>query len=474
MHREYDFIVIGGGSAGYAAARTACCEGLSTLVIEGGPKVGGLCILRGCMPSKALIESANRNLTIRRAAEFGLRADSKGAVGAEIIARQHRYIGEFAEYRQQQLEENQFDFIRAQARFTSENELELTPLDGGEKRSVRGKYITVATGSQLPDMKVEGLEKTGYLSSDDILELADLPKTAIVLGGGAIAVEMAHYLDGVGTAVTLIQRSAHVLKDMGDDVGEVVEEAFRARGIQVYTETELVRASKTADGRAVLFKQKGELLRAEAEVILYALGRKPNTAGLGLEELGLKLEKGRLKTGATQQSSLPHIFAAGDVCGPHEVVHIAIQQGEIAARNAARLHRGGKEVEQLEKIDYRLQLFGVFCQPQAAVVGMLEEEAREQGLDVICAKYPFCDHGKSLVMGETEGFVKLVGRRDTGEIIGGSVVGPEACEIIHEIVVAMAFRATAQQLAAIPHYHPTLSEIWTYPAEEIAAAVEGN
>lgn len=475
MREEYDFIIIGGGSAGYAAARTAAGKGLSVLVVEGGPKVGGLCILRGCMPSKALIESANRNLSIRRASEFGLRAEPKGAVGAEIIARQHRYIGEFADYRREQLEKGKFDFVRAGAKFISQHEVEVTLMGEGHGQShrVRGRSFLIATGSKLPGNKVEGLDEAGYLSSDDLLEMSDLPRSAIVLGGGAIAVEMAHYLEGVGAKVTLIQRAPHVLKDFDDEVGEVVEEAFRHRGMEVFTGTKLLHAERSLGGtRIIHFEHDGKTISREAEVVLSALGRVPNTGEVGLEAAGVHLiQDGRsIETACTQQTNRAHIFAAGDVCGPHEVVHIAIQQGEIAARNAARLLRGEPE-EKLEKIDYRLQLFGVFSHPQAAVVGLTEDNCREQKIDYLAASYPFNDHGKSLVMGEAEGLVKLVARRDTGELLGAQAVGAEACEIIHEIVVALYFRATAAQLAQIPHYHPTLSEIWQYPAEEIAEAV---
>ena len=170
-----------------------------------------------------------------------------------------------------------------------------------------------------------------------------------------------------------------------------------------------------------------------------------------------------------QSTSLPHIFAAGDVCGGLEVVHIAIQQGEAAAYNAAI--QLGRKTGAPRTMDYRLKLFAVFSEPQLATVGATEAELRASGIEFLAASYPFNDHGKSLVMGETEGFVKLLAHRETGEILGGSVVGPEASDLIHEIVVAMNYRATVRDFAAIPHYHPTLSEIWTYPAEEIADQV---
>jgi len=204
---------------------------------------------------------------------------------------------------------------------------------------------------------------------------------------------------------------------------------------------------------------------AEAARVLNALGREPSLRGL--EASGVEVRDGAVAVAATQQTSQPHIFAAGDVCGPFEVVHVAIQQGEIAARNAARFLKG-EGTSAWEQVDYRLKLFAVFSDPQFATVGASEAELAAVRRPFRKASYPFADHGKSIVMGETHGLVKLLTDPATGEILGGTVVGPEASELIHEIAVAMHFRATAADLAAVPHYHPTLSEIWTYPAEELA------
>ena len=203
----------------------------------------------------------------------------------------------------------------------------------------------------------------------------------------------------------------------------------------------------------------------EAAAILNALGRKPKVAGLGLENVGVDLADGVIAVNAHQQTSTPTIFAAGDCCGPFEIVHLAIEQGERAARNAARLLQNDSK---LESMDYRLKLYVVFTEPQVAVVGLSESEARAKNIDHLVASYPFCDHGKSIIMDEMDGFVKLLADKSTREIIGGSVVGPDASELIHEVVVAMRFHATAGELATTPHYHPTLSEIWLYPAEELA------
>ena len=464
MSTDYDFVVIGGGSAGYAAARTAVCQGLSTAVIDGAETLGGLCILRGCMPSKTLIESGNRNLSIRRAAEFGLQASALGVDVKAIRDRKRVLIDDFAGYRQGQLQDGRFTLVRGRAEFTGAHEIKVVLRGGGEQR-LAFQTACIATGSVVQSLPVPGLAETGYWTSDDILDAETLPASFIVIGGGAIALEMAHYLEAVGRRVTILQRSSGVLSTMDAECGEAVMEAFRKRGIAVHTGTRMISVVKRGAAKVITVEHQGQVLEVEAEEILVAAGRTPLTQGLGLSAAGIELAGSKIAVQSTMQTTQPHVFAAGDVCSQLDVVHIAIQQGEIAAMNAAALMKGGTADRHM---DYRLNLFGVFCQPQVAQTGATEVSLKAAGVPYLAASYPFNDHGKSMVMGETEGFVKLLAHRETGEILGGSVVGPEATELIHEIVVAMSFRSTAKQLAQVPHYHPTLSEIWTYPAEELA------
>lgn len=461
---DYDFAIIGGGSAGYAAARTAVGLGLKTVVVEGGREMGGLCILRGCMPSKTLIESANRYLTLRRAKEFGLRADKIEFKGEEIIARKRKLIGGFADYRREQLESGKFELIRARASFTDPHTLQLE-WPGELTRTLTAKTFLISTGSEVSWPEVEGLRAAKPMTSDEFLESSRVPKSAIVLGSGPVALEAAHYWDALGVKVTIIQRGPQLLTGMDRDVADVMAAAFRKRGTQIFTDTKLLRCGQANGAKFVEFEHAGKTQRLEAEEILNSLGRRPAVGTLALEKAEVKLRPPQVQIQPTQQTNQPHIFAAGDVCGPHEIVHIAINQGEIAARNAAKVIR--KQMD-LEQTDFRLKLFVVFTEPQVAVVGLTESEATAKGLPFRAANYPFNDHGKSEVMGETEGFVKLLAHAETGEILGGAAVGPHASDLIHEVVVAMAFRSTAAQFAAIPHYHPTLAEIWTYPAEELA------
>lgn len=463
---NFDLAVLGGGSAGYAAARTAAAAGLRTAVLDGSPELGGLCILRGCMPSKTLIESANRMLEIKEAGEFGLSTGGASFDGARIIERKRRLVEEFARYRSAQLEQGQFELVRGHAGFAGPHELSVKLHRGGQT-AITARSIVVATGSVIRHPDIPGLTEAAPLTSDDVLENPHPPKSLLVLGAGPVALELAHFHTALGSDVTVIQRSPHVLSAMDHDVGDAVRRGMERHGTKFITGCRILAAGRGTRGKWVRITRDDREETLEAEEILLALGRDPATAGLELPAAGVTAGPGGiLPVTDTQQTVVPHIFGAGDVTGKLEIVHIAIEQGEIAARNAARLLRG--EDRSFERIDYRLRLFAVFTQPEAAMVGLTEREAVTLGLDVAAATHPFDDHGKSLVQGKIDGFVKLVADRSTGELVGGAVVGPHASELIHEVVVALRYRATAAEFLKIPHYHPTLSEIWTYPAEELA------
>lgn len=453
---KYDVAVIGGGSGGYAAARTCAAGGLRTVVIEGGEEVGGLCILRGCMPTKALLHSAEVLHLARNCSPFGVRSQEVTFELAEIIARKDRLIKEFADFRRAQLESKRFDFVRARASFKDANTLELS--SGGE---IRAKNFVIATGSVIAAPPMPSLEEVGYITSDEALFLKKLPKSLIVLGGGAVAVEFAQFFRRLGVSVTLIQRSPHILKEEDEDAAKVIEAVFRREGMTVFTGTNLTCAWREGGLKGVSFECEGQTIRVAAEEIFLGLGRVPNTADLGLEKAGVRVSLGRFLVNSEMQTNVPHIFAAGDCTGLHEIVHIAIQQGEIAAHNI--MHP-----ETRRAMDYRLLTSVIFTEPQIGRVGLTEKEARAEKIPHIAASYPFNDHGKSLIMNATDGFVKLLADPVSGAILGGCCAGPHGGELIHEIIAAMYKHMTVRELAAMPHYHPTLAEIWTYPAEELA------
>lgn len=456
---DFDLAVVGGGSGGYAAARTAAAAGLKTVVIEGGDEVGGLCILRGCMPTKALLYASDVLHLARISETWGLKIPKAGFDFAKVMARKDALIKEFADYRHDQLKSGKFQFIRGIARFIDPHTL---ALDNG--KTVTAKSFVLSTGSKIAPSPLPHLKEVGCLTSDDALSLKKLPKSLIVLGGGAVAVEFAQFFQRFDVDVTLVQRSEHLVRDFDTDAGEELAKVFRREGMTVYSCTRLIDASTDGKSKCVSFEHEGKTKIVNAEEILFALGRSPNTASLDLEKAGVTTEYGRIVSNPQMQTTAPHIYAAGDCTGPYEIVHIAIQQGEIAAHNIAHPHKK-------KTMDYRLLTSVVFTDPQIASVGLTEKEASAKSIPYLVACYPFADHGKSLIMEAKDGFVKLLAHPTTGEILGGSCVGPVAGELIHEIIAAMHKSMTVHELAAMPHYHPTLAEIWTYPAEELAEKI---
>lgn len=467
----YDVVVVGGGSAGYAAARTAAAAGARTALVEGGKEMGGLCILRGCMPTKALLESAHRAQAIREAGRFGLRAGRVGVDVKKIIARKDELIADFAGYRVRQLERGRFRLIRARASFEDAETLRLERVAGGPATPavIRSKTFIIATGSVVARTPVPGLWEAGCWTSDEAIRAERLPKDLIVLGGGAIACEFAQYFLHLGVKVTLIQRSGQLLSGHDADTAGELEKAFRREGMGVFTGTELRRVSVRGGRKTVEFLHGGRAMRVAAAEVLCALGRVPATEGLGLEKIGLRMNGQAPQINGSLQTSRPHIFAVGDVAGPYEVVHTAIAQGEMAARNAVAVLQGKAR---LERMDYSAHMEVIFTEPEVASIGLTEKEAAARGVKVEVARYPFNDHGKSMIMGAEEGFVKVVARAGDGRIMGAQVVGPHASDLIHEFAALLYFRATVKDLALIPHYHPTLAEIVTYPAEELAERLE--
>ena len=454
MTHSHDVIIIGGGSAGYAAARTAQAEGASVGIIDQGP-LGGLCILRGCMPTKAILRSSDLAALIRRAPEFGIHSPTLKVNLAAIIERKNRLIKEFAADRIHALQHPKFSLYQERAQFVSPTILQVG------RHGLPAKAYIIATGSVVSRIAIPGLEEAGYLTSDEALELDSAPESMIVLGGGPVALELAQFFARIGVDVTLIQRSAHILSQADEDLVMPVEAHLRAEGMTVYTNTHIQHIKTSGDQKTIYFLHRGQPQHVTANSILQALGRRPNIDGLNLEAARVATHKGTIQVDMDMRTSQSHIFAVGDVNGLHEIVHIAIEQGEIAGWNAMHPDQPPKHYHD------RLNTQVVFTDPQVASVGLSERECLHRHLPYLVASYPFNDHGKSLCLGETYGHVKVLCHPQSGEILGGHIVGPEASELIHELIAIMHFHGTVHDLLRIPHYHPTLAEILTYPAEEL-------
>ncbi len=460
MLKEYDFIAIGGGSGGFNAARVARQYSDKVAIVDGAEILGGLCILRGCMPSKTLIYSAEVLHLAQHGSLFGLDIPEAKVDMPALHARKLATIKEFADYRVEAMTSGKYDLYRNYAKFVDENTIELD--DGTLLRG--GKFI-IATGSYISKPPVPGIDNSDIWTSDDVLELNFLPESVIVLGGGVVACELAQFLNRVGSKVTQIQRSPHILKDQASDISEVVEQAFRDEGINLLTNTSLKSIEKTDAGFKISFEHQGQPTVCEATHLVNALGRVPATDTLDLHKAGIDLKPNRqIITDSRQRTTNLNVYAAGDCAGPFEIVHTAVLQGEFAAHHAFD--------KQKPSLNYDHMLDIVFTDPQVARVGLTEKVLRERGIDFIAADYPFDDHGKSILMEAKRGFVRVFGEKPGGRILGAEIVSKDAGELIHALSVAISHNATAASLLQTHWYHPTLSEIISYPLEDIVDELE--
>ncbi len=455
--QHFDFVVIGGGSAGYAAARTARETFGKVAIIEDASELGGLCILRGCMPSKTLIYSAEVLHLAQNGVKFGLEVENARVNMKTLHQRKLDTINEFSSHRKEQLVSDRFHLIRDRAVFVDEKTVELA--NSGAR--VTADHFIIATGSVVNTPDVPGLKDTPHWTSDDVLDLDFLPESVIVLGGGIVACELAQFLNRIGTKVIQIQRSAIILKETSEDAARVIMKVFRHEGIDLRTDTSLESVAKDGDEFVVRFTEKGESHEVRAAHLFNALGRNPNSHGLGLENAGVETKKsGHIRVDEMQRTTNPRIYAAGDVTGPYEIVHLAIMQGEVAAS-----HASGKPVE---PVNYDNKTGVVFTDPQIASAGISVQEAKELGIEIVAADYPFDDHGRSILMEAKYGYVKVWADKTTRKVVGAECVGKDAGELIHAMAVAIVMGATPSDLLKVHWYHPTLSEIWSYPLEDIA------
>jgi pyruvate/2-oxoglutarate dehydrogenase complex dihydrolipoamide dehydrogenase (E3) component len=323
----------------------------------------------------------------------------------------------------------------------------------------------ISTGSKIAMPPVPGLDRVSFKTSDDVLDLSEVPEEVVVLGGGIVACELAQFLSRVGARVTLLQRSNHILKEFPQAASTCIHEKFTDEGITVKTGVSIEKLDQVDDKTIrVDYLYDGVKNSEETKFLFHALGRSPAVDNLNLEDIGVELAKsGHIETNPFQQTSVPHIYAAGDCSGPHEIVHVAIRQGETAA-----MHALGQKPESLS---YDHLLGVVFTDPQVATVGLLPDELDKRGIEYLSADYPFDDHGKSILMEAKHGYVAVHADKATGVVLGAECVGKDAGELIHTLSIAVSLKATVHQLEKADWYHPTLSEIWTYPLEELAELI---
>lgn len=454
---EFDFCVVGGGSAGFAAATSARRCGKTVAIAEGTDPLAGLCILRGCMPSKTLLYSAEVAHTVQRAPEAGIEPNGFAVNMRRVAARKRQIIEGFAAERRLAIHE--FPLFRSAPVFVGPHEIEV-----GDDL-IRAKKVLIATGSIINVPEIPGLRETGFVTSDEVLDLEAVPSSFIVLGGGSVACEMAQYLVRLGARTTMLQRSKTVLSSEDDDVSQAVRDGLEADGIEVVTGVALERVERVGDAKHVIASVDGAKRTFKATEIFAALGRRPNIDGLNLDVAGVRVENGRPSVNEYLETSNPDIYAAGDVIGTRELVHVAVYEGQLAAENAC----SGKR----RAMDHAIEnAHAVFTDPQVGIAGLTERDCRQRRISYEAASFPFNDHGKAIATSSTRGFVKMLASPDDGRVLGVAFVGPHGSDLIHEAIALLHFKANVSDVMTMPHLHPTMAEIITYPAEELSDRIE--
>ena len=452
MANEFDLIVIGSGPGGYVAAIRAAQLGLKAAVVEKDPKFGGTCLHRGCIPTKALLHTASMLDEIKNASKIGIRVDAP----ALDLEGAHKYKDKVVNKNSKGIEflfkKNKIEGIHGFGRVVGPHEVEVTRETDGEttKATYKAKNILIATGSVPREIPVAPTDGVRVLNSDHALQLDRVPESIAVLGAGAVGTEFASIFNAFGSKVTLIEMLPRLLPIEDDDVSAELRRTYRKRKIDVMTDTKLQAVDASGKELMLALEREGRQDGLACEMLLVAVGRAPVSEGLGLKELGVKMERGYIEVNEHMQTAVPNIYAIGDVIDTPWLAHVASSEGILAAE-----HMAGESVE---PINYDLVPSCTYCEPEVASVGLTEAKAKEQGYDVAVGKFPFSALGKAGILQHTEGFVKIVRDTKYDELLGVHIIGAHATDLIAEACVALRVESTTEELFRTMHAHPTLSE----------------
>ena len=459
---KYDVAVIGSGPGGYVAGIRSGQLGLKTVLIERDNKFGGTCLHVGCIPTKDLLLNAEVVDYFKHAQEFGIECKEYSVDWAAVQARQNKVVTKLAKGVEFLLKKNKVEIVQGFAQLAGPGRITVTDASN-KSREIQAKNIILATGSEakmLPGLEPDA--KT-ILTNKEILSLKKLPKSMVIIGSGAVGVEFGSIFKRFGTDVTIIEMLPRIVPLEDEEVSATLEKAFKKQGLAIHTQAKVEKVSKTAKGVTVDFTDaQGNAQKLEAETCLVAVGRSPNTQGIGIEKTRVRLERGFVKVDPYMRTDEPGVYAIGDiVAGSPLLAHVGSMEGIVAVTHAA-----GKPVE---PINYRQIPNCTYCEPEIASAGLTEHQAREAGYNVKVGKFPFVGNSKATILGMPEGFIKIVSDERYGEILGVHMIGPRVTEMIAEAVVVMRLEGTVEDLERTIHPHPTLTEA----VPEAAHAVHG-
>ncbi len=439
---DYKAIVIGGGPGGYACAIRIAQLGGKVCVVE-EDKVGGTCLNRGCIPTKALLASAGLFFRIKKAKDFGINIDSYSADFSAMMQRKDKIVTRLRMGVEYLLKNNGVEIIRGRGKIIGKGTVEVT--NNEQKVTVNGENIVVATGSK--PAKIPGIEYDGIntVTSDEMLALTNLPASLLIIGGGVIGCEFACIFSELGTKVTIVEMLPQILPTEDEEIAKTLRGILEKRGIKIYTG---MKVNKVISGQGLVASELSSGEKIEAEKVLVCTGRTPNIKELGLEEMSVKLEKNRVIVDEKMYAGTEGIYAIGDAAGGILLAHVAMAEGIVAAENIM-----GKDV----KVDYTAVPSCIFTFPEIGSVGLSEKKALESGAEIVIGKFPFTASGKALAVGEAEGFVKVISDK-SGKVLGVHIIGPEATNLIAEVTLCVQNNVDIDGIIKTIHAHPTLPE----------------
>ena len=444
---NYDIIVLGSGPGGYVAAIRASQLGLKTAIVE-KESLGGICLNWGCIPTKALLKSAQVFEYLQHAKEYGIEASGQADFGA-TIKRSRDIAGAMSKGVQFLMKKNKIEVVMGYGKLKKGNKLEVTGPDG-KKSELSAKHIILATGArsrELPNLPIDGKQVIGYR---DAMVLPKMPATMMVVGAGAIGVEFAYFYATLGTKVTLVEFMDRLVPVEDEEISKELEKIYKKKGITVLTSTSVEKVDKTPQGCKVTVKTKTGTEVLDAEVVLSAAGVTANLENIGLEECGVETEKGKVQVDEYYRTNVPGVYAIGDMVKGQALAHVASAEGIICVEKIAG--------QQPHPLDYNNIPGCTYCAPEIASVGFTERQAKEAGYTLKISKFPFSASGKAKAAGAPEGFVKLIFDAKYGEFLGAHFIGMNVTEMIAEVVVARKLETTGHEIIKSVHPHPTMSE----------------
>ena len=455
MPNSYDVVIIGAGTGGYVAAIRCAQLGKKVAVVEKQKALGGTCLIWGCIPTKALLEHAHALKVIRDAKEWGVTLLSAApAIDMnQVQSRKDRIVTGLTRGVEFLFKKNKIDWIKGTAHLAGKGKVDIVE---GEKQTLEAKEIVIATGSSARSVPGIEIDRTRIITSDEAIGLKDVPKSLVIMGSGAVGVEFASIYRRFGSEVTIIELLPRLVPVEDEAISAELEKSFKKQGIKALTGTKVTKAAAGTNGVDIEAQTPdGGTQKLSADLLLVATGRGPVTAGLGVEEAGIAMEKGYVKVDDLYRTSVPNVSAIGDVItmgsGVHpQLAHVSSAEGILVAERIAG--------EDVRPINYDHVPSCTYCDPEIGSVGLTEAEARQKGYDVRVGSFPFGVLGRAKMAGEGEGFVKIVADRKYDEILGVHMIGPRSTELVAEAVLALRLECTVEELIRTIHAHPTFSE----------------